>query len=311
MEQLENSFINAPIMEHLKYDHETLKTLVIDRYYSAEQIAEVFGRDEKGWYKYPVEKIKEDLYNWGISCSYLTRFDIMLDIKNSMAEAQETINMYTRKNKASYRKFTDIARLQEKLMKYLNKDKVSDDAIEQLVEQLSNLSMKDMIGIHQADEKIRAEYFRILKSYQDSYLKCVEVQTKALQSDIILASVHEELVKIDETHKTNFHIDFIENVRRRAMEKISSEKFITKKDLKIKKGRPNGYMTAMQKNYTDVVKGIAEKYNIHFQVAMHAYKFFNEDTKKDKNPDMEECVERGIKHAFKIYPYIDEKGQKI
>lgn len=303
-----------------KYNKETLSTLVIEREFSPKDIVEFFGKNDKDEPLYPLERVYNDLFRWGITMPFIPGLDILEIIKQNIAEVNETISTFGNKSRAAQRGLKEYASIFEGIKTEIKNiaENEGGEAGAHIMGIVSNLKFsitpQDIVKIQQEDEKTRLAYIKVKQEDIKTWLKAVQVIQEAYEVDATLAAAYEELVKIDNQQGTQYSVSFLDNVKARVLKKISDEELLQKiKVLNLgsvesikrkKKVHPN------QSKYQDMIRNLADQYNVHQQVMVHAYRRFKDKGGGTAGISLTECIAEVLPKCLKQYTYLDENGRK-
>jgi hypothetical protein len=249
--------------------------------------------------------------------------DLIDEMKRNIRTYESTIREYSKGSKARYRKYESILNKIVKMNESV-KDNKEKKELESLIDSLLNsgITFKEMIDIQQKDEGLRLKYFKLKQDEVNNMMKAIDVQTKALEIENILATMYAELAIIDDANSSNYAPSFLASVKKKTMEKVAYDttlthhiedkeeyiKRVTKKSRKSIKSK--GILVGLRRR-NNYIEEIAEKYNVHWQVANLAWGYHIQSIKRKQEREIPDCVKEAIEKAYKIYKYLDKKGQKF
>lgn len=158
-------------------------------------------------------------------------------------------------------------------------------------------------------EKKKMDYLKLAQAENRNMVAAIKVQGEALKEENLLVAIHQELFSYDKAHKTEFHVNFLNGVKQRMIERMKGQD-LSVKSLSIFQGK-NPVRSQVDQNTK--VNEIMEKYGVCNIVAETAFRIWVhvESKKPNKRWYMKMCVEKAIQICREKYPNISIEGKLI
>lgn len=305
------------IKEITEYNKPTLRFLYVECKLTPEQIALLYSKAKIKMGEITPLRIRKDLKTWRIVPAFLSSNSVVKLLEDTITDYDKKIKHYDNIASDVYKKIKNLVLLKSNLLAEAKKSK--NEELKGILDEIfaKEMNISQLIASQQKDENIRLAYSKARQIAIDQLLRAREIEIKAINYEDIITVIYDELKSIDPVYAENFYV----NVKKKIIEIIGSDSII--EGTAVGKQIYKNYIKDSGKNedaskipmqgrnltYEETIRKLAEKYNVHYQVALKAYSLSKKEPRK--NYTMQDYIRDAILWAHVTFNYIDENGRFV